>query len=149
MRTLRPRRDVYSRSHSKSYCQNLNPGLMVLNWEVGKSNGWGGERERDKGGEKPPVNAGFFHSPLKSAPEWVPRSNSEWGEDHYLHICGPQWFQMSLDEGFSTPGAAIKRGKKKLHVIDHECWYLRKFLSKVKKEVQVSGVILRRTFGHL
>lgn len=45
--------------------------------------------------------------------------------------------------------AAMQRLKEKLLVTDHACWYLRTFFLKVKKEAHISGLILKRTSGHL
>ena len=46
-------------------------------------------------------------------------------------------------------GAAIERLKEKLLLTNHECWYLRTFFLKVKKEAHISGLIPKRTSGHL
>ena len=54
-----------------------------------------------------------------------------------------------LGQGCFPSGAAIERLKEKLLLTNHECWYLRTFFLKVKKEAHVSGLIPKRTSGHL
>lgn len=113
-----------------------------------KSNGWGGEKRETKKGRNPPVTPGFSLLPSEECTRVsVKKQFRVGGRSLPSHLWAPA-IPGEPGPGFLTSRSSNKKRKKQLHVTDHECWYLRKFLSKVKKEAQVSGVILRRTFGH-